>query len=467
MIKQSLKKTKILATIGPASSGQEVLEAIIRAGVNGVRLNFSHGTHDEHAEVIDRVRRISKKLAKPIAIVADLQGPKIRLGNLPAEGLPLIAGQKVEFAEGESYEDGIIPIQHDISQYVKRGQPVYLRDGLVEVEVTRVTGKSVHATVRNPGIVYSKQGINLPETDLGGDILTPKDVEDIKFAASHDADYVALSFVQTAEDIVALKDRLKKLKSDMAVIAKVETKAAAENLEAIVEVSDGLMVARGDLAIETKPETVPVLQQRIIELARDEQKICIVATHMLESMISSPQPTRAEVSDVATAVVQGADAVMLSGETAIGKHPVEAVALMRRVIIYTENNRADSLSASDFGEHTRRNAISAAAITLARQLNAKVILAETSSGQTARNLCSFRPDQLVVGVTDQQRVFQQLALLWGARSYVIKNPQTAAAETMQLLRHEHNVATGDVVVRASGRQPGVTGGTDTLHIQVV
>lgn len=438
------------------------------SGVNGLRLNMSHGTHEQHAAVIRQARKLSKKLAKPLAVIADLQGPKIRLGQLPPDGLVLAKGDTVQFAYGDVYEpDKPLPVQHDISKYLKKGQPLFLRDGMVETEVLKVVKGVVHVKVLNTGVVFSKQGINLPDTDLGGDILTEKDKADIAFAAAQDVDYIALSFVQTAEDIKGLRSRLKRLEADCGIIAKIETKTAVDHLVGIMQVSDGVMVARGDLAVETRPETVPIIQQRIIELAKRMQKVCIVATQMLESMISSPQPTRAEVSDVATAVLQGADAVMLSGESAMGKYPIETVQLMRRVIKYTELNRPESLTAEEFGDATHSNAIAGAAITLAGHIKARVILAETTSGQTARNLSGLRPASLIVAVTHKPRVYQQLAILWGARSYLIRNPKKAADETIQMLHDEHNLRRGDAVIRASGNQPGVTGGTDTVQLLIV
>ncbi len=465
----NFKRTKIIATIGPASREPEILEHLVRAGVNGIRLNMSHGTHEEHAAVIKLVRNVSAKLSKPLALIADLQGPKIRLGRLPEDGLILAAGDAVRFAHGDVYETGKpIPVQHDISPYVREGQPIYLRDGMVEVAVEKVSRGIIYARVVAPGIVFSKQGINLPETSLGGDIMTEKDQSDLRFAATQGADYVALSFVQTASDITSLRSRLAGLKSDMAIIAKIETKAAVDNLNEIVPVTDGIMVARGDMAIEIRPEAVPTVQRRIVELAKQQQKVCIVATQMLESMISSPQPTRAEVSDVSTAVTQGADAVMLSGETAMGQYPIETVALMRRVIIYAERNRPSSIQAGSFGpDTTPRNAIAAAAITLSGQVGAAIILAETSSGQTARNICSFRPDAMVVGVTHNARTYNQMALLWGARAYLIKDPESAAAETTKMLKDEHNVSRGETIIQVSGLHPGVTGGTDSLQLTVV
>lgn len=469
MNKPSLKRTKIIATIGPATRDPETLEELVLAGVNGIRLNMSHGTHAEHAEVVKLVRKISKKLDKPLAIIADLQGPKIRLGKLPEDGVALLAGDLVQFALGDEYkEGGPLPVQHDISPYVKDGQPVFLRDGMMEVKVERVSRGIIYARVVTGGVIFSKQGINLPETDLGGDIMTKKDLADVKFAAENDADYVALSFVQSAHDIQNLIGHLKKHKANVGVIAKIETKAAAARLPEIIEAAEGVMVARGDLAIEIRPEAVPTVQARIIELAKVERKICIVATQMLESMISSPQPTRAEVSDVAGAVMQGADAVMLSGETAMGSYPVETVAMMRRVIKFTESNRRGSMQVSSFGDSTTPgHAIAAAAITLSRQLEADIILAETSSGRTARRISSLRPDAMVVAVSHHPRVYNQMALLWGARAYLIRKPERAAAETLSMLKKEHNVLRGDTIIRVSGPEPGVTGGTNTLQLKVI
>ena len=264
--------------------------------------------------------------------------------------------------------------------------------------------------------------------------------------------------------------RLRALKSDLKIIAKIETKAAVDNLEAIVEIADVLMVARGDLAIETKPEAVPAVQRRMIELCRTYKKPVIVATQMLESMIQSPTPTRAEVSDVATAVLEGSDAVMLSGETAVGLFPVETIRMMKRVILYTEREEVHKMSEqklTDYGSKERENAISAAAVVLARQLPAKVIVAETSSGQTARNIASLRPTVPIIIVTDQTRVYHQMAIVWGGKAYFHAHPRNAADYVMDQLRSSGSVKVGDALVVASGHQPGITGGTDTVEIKIV
>jgi pyruvate kinase len=469
MLAASFKRTKIVATIGPASSSPQVLEALMLAGTNCFRLNFSHGTQEEHGAVVKAARGLSDKHNKPIAVIADLQGPKIRVGTLPSDGLPFIRDTTVHFEYSADYEaTGVIPVQHDISKYLKIGERIFLRDGQIQVEVKKVEKKLITGKVIAPGLLYSNQGMNLPDTDLGGDILTPKDISDIEFAVRAGTDYVALSFVQTAQDIYGLKERLAKLKSDQKVIAKIETAAAVENLEEIVIASDALMVARGDLAIETKPEAVPAVQRRMIELSKLHRRPVIVATQMLESMIQSPQPTRAEVSDVATAVLEGSDAVMLSGETAMGLFPVEAVKMMKRVILYTEREEIAKLPVRrlSYGEHEREIAISAAAVVLASQLPAKVIIAETSSGQTARNIASFRPEVPIIIVTDHKRVYYQMAIVWGGKSFYAEDMKNATHRVMNELKAAGNIDKGDAVVVASGHQPGLIGGTDRVQIKI-
>jgi len=469
MLAASFKRTKIVATIGPASSSPEILEELLLAGVNMFRLNFSHGTHEEHGAVYKIARHLSDKHKKPVAVLADIQGPKIRVGTLPVDGLPFVRGNTVRFEYGADYEaTGIIPIQYDVSRYLKIGERVYLRDGQVRIEVEKITKHQIVGKVLSPGLVYSNQGMNLPDTDLGGEILTPKDIADIEFAAGLGVDFIGYSFVQTAEDIESLRARLQKLGSDAHIIAKIETAAAIENLESIVAATDAIMVARGDLAVETKPESVPAEQRRMVELGKQYRKPVIVATQMLESMIQSPHPTRAEVSDVATAVIEGSDAVMLSGETAMGLFPVETVKMMKRVILYTEHeevpkHRVHELRASD---HEKGNAVSAAAVTLARQLPAKVIIAETSSGQTARNISALRPELPIIMVTDHERVYFQMTIVWGGKSYLSKRMEGATDDVIRQLKAAENISSGDALVVASGHQPGLVGGTDLVRIAI-
>jgi pyruvate kinase len=308
----SFKRTKIIATIGPASDTYEIIHDLIEAGVNGVRLNFSHGTHEERLVQIPWVRKASEAIGKPVAIIQDLQGPKVRLGDFDGM-IPVKTGEELRFQLHSDYKaTGIIPTQYDLSKKVQTGERLYLFDGKVRTTVTAIKGDIVHAKVENDGILVKRKGMNLPDTDFKGDILTEKDMADIKFGATQDIDYVALSFIQTAADIENLRRILQDLGSNAKIIAKVETKAAVDNIEAIVQAADAVMVARGDLAVETPAESVPVVQRQIIGLGQKYSTPTIVATQMLLSMVDMPEPTRAEVSDVATAVFIGADCVMLS-----------------------------------------------------------------------------------------------------------------------------------------------------------
>ena len=470
MLAENFKRTKIVTTIGPASSSPLILEKMMLSGVNMFRLNFSHGSHEQHGKIITLARQLGKKYNRPIAILADLQGPKIRVGELPEDGLPFIKDDTVHFEFGADFsKTKIIPMQHDISPYLKVGERIFLKDGQINVEITKISGTLVTGKVALPGLLYSNQGMNLPDTDLGGDIMTPKDIADLEFAAANDADYVALSFVQDANDVHRMRDRLKALNSDLLIISKIETRAAVENLQEIVEATDVIMVARGDLAVETSPEAVPGIQRKLIQMCKSSRKPVIVATQMLESMMQSTQPLRAEVSDVATAVMEGADAIMTSGETAMGLYPVETVRMMKRIILQTEKEELQ-LSAerrNDFGIPMRDSAISAAAVILARQLPAKVILAATTSGQTARNISSLRPEVPVIMATNQRRVFNQLAIVWGGKSFLIEDMINVDQKIITILKLAGNVSSGDYIVVASGMKPNISGGTDTVQVVAV
>ncbi|MEO7617911.1 MAG: pyruvate kinase [Candidatus Saccharibacteria bacterium] len=470
MLAENFKRTKIVTTIGPASSSPLILEKMMLSGVNMFRLNFSHGTHEQHGKIITLARQLGKKHNRPIAILADLQGPKIRVGELPEDGLPFIKDDTVQFEyEADYAKTRIIPMQHDISPYLKVGERIFLKDGQINVEITEVAGTLVSGKVVLPGLLYSNQGMNLPDTDLGGDIMTPKDIADLEFAAANDADYVALSFVQNADDVYRMRDRLSALKSDLLIISKIETRAAVENLQEIVDATDAIMVARGDLAVETSPEAVPGIQRKLIQMSKTARKPVIVATQMLESMMQSTQPLRAEVSDVATAVMEGADAVMTSGETAMGLYPVETVRMMKRIILQTEREGLEIVAErrNDFGKQTRDNAISAAAVVLARQLPATVILAATTSGRTARNISSLRPEVPVIMATNQRRVFNQLAIVWGGKSFLLDDMTDVDEKIITMLKRAGNVRSGDHIVVASGIKPNISGGTDTVQVAIV
>jgi len=467
------KRTKILATLGPATNSYESVEALAKAGVNGFRLNFSHGTHEERDTQIAWVREISNNMNRPVAILQDLQGPKIRLGTLTND-IEVKAGEEIILDNAAEHHDNVLPIQYNLAKKVNIGEPIYIFDGKVKTTVTEVTSDTaIKVRIENDGVLMSRKGINLPDTDFGGDILTEKDIADIHYGADKDIDYVALSFVQSADDIHQLRAILTDLGSTARIIAKVETKAAivTEALEEIVKASDGVMVARGDLAVEAGAEVVPIVQRKIIALCRKYGKLSIVATQMMASMVDSPEPTRAEVSDVASAVILGADAVMLSDETANGSYPIETVRAMKKVIIHTQENvpvapMHEMLVADD---KTQQNAISEAAVKLAEQLEAVAIVAETKSGATAANIASHRPNLPIISVTSSLRASQQLALSYANKSFVRPDGEKAGFElTKELKASGFFTDEGEIsVVIVSGRQPGQVGATDTIRVRVL
>jgi pyruvate kinase len=462
------KRTKIIATVGPSTDSYDKIFELIRAGANGLRLNFSHGTHEGRSRQIKWIRKASKEYGKPVAIIQDLQGPKIRLGDF--EGIVNVAeGQSLSFKYKADHErSGVLPTQYDLSKKVKRGERLYLYDGKVRTTVTSVIDGTVHARAENAGILIKRKGINLPDTDFGGDIITKKDKEDIAFGSTHDIDYVALSFVQHPEDIRKIRTLLRNLGSSAKIIAKIETKSAIDNLEAIVEETDAVMIARGDLAIETEAESVPIVQRRIIGLGMHHGKPTIVATQMLATMTELPEPTRAEVSDVATAAILGTDTVMLSDETANGQYPIQAVEVMKRVILYTQSNSPLKVSFPEYEfEHTRQSAICEALIRLADNLKAKAIVAETKSGATALQIACRRPTQPLITVTSDARVAQQLAIVYGTKSYVRPDDAQAASKLTDWLRLNKVLNKGDMVVTASGKYPGAVGTTDTIKVRVL
>jgi pyruvate kinase len=463
----SFKRTKIIATVGPATDSYEKIRALIAAGVNGVRLNFSHGTNEDRDRQIPWIRKASAELGKPVAIIQDLQGPKVRLGDFDGM-IEVTTGQHLTFEYQSKPDSGHIPMQYDLSKKVKPGERLYLFDGRVRTEITAVRNGIVYATAQNNGVLLKRKGMNLPDTDFDGDILTKKDMEDIHYGAQKDFDYVATSFIQTARDV----ENLRKILADLhhpgnKIISKIETKAAVDNIEAIVQASDAVMVARGDLAVETLPESVPVVQRQIIGLGLKYAKPTIVATQMLLSMTDMPEPTRAEVSDVATAVFVGADCVMLSDETAMGKYPIEAVQVMKRVILYAEQHSPLKAVFQIKREHDMQSAIAGSIISLANDIKATAIVAETKTGATALQVSSLRPDTALIAVTDSARTAQQLALVYDVKSYVRPAEEHAARKLTDWLQEHKVLKVNDVVVTVFGRYPGVVGTTDTIKVRIL
>jgi len=461
------KRTKIIATIGPSTHSFETIKQIIKDGANGMRLNFSHGTHPEREEQIRWIRKASKELGKPVAIIQDLQGPKVRLGDFEGE-IRVKRGETLRFQYKAGWPTtGIIPTQLDLSNKVKRGERLYLFDGKVRCKVTSVKDGVVYADAMNAGVLLQRKGMNLPDTDFHGDVITEKDKADLAFGSTQDVDYVAMSFVQTAADIEKMRRLIANHGSPRKLITKVETKLAVENIEEIVQASDAVMVARGDLAYETQPESIPIVQRKIIALGVKYGKPTIVATQMLASMTETPEPTRAEVSDIATAVLVGSDSVMLSEETANGQYPLEAVRIMKRVICYTEANAPVKPLFPTVPEQavSRQLAISRGIISLSNSIKAKAIVAETKSGATALHISSERPEIPLIAVTDDTRTAQSLAIVYGVKSYVRPASREAATKLTDFLRGVGIFKKGDIVVTASGRYPGVVGTTDTIKVR--
>ena len=462
------KRAKILATLGPATNNYESVEALIKAGVNGFRLNFSHGNYEERDQQIAWIREASKKLEKPVAVLQDIQGPKIRLGEL-TQNVEVKIGDLLTLTHEAAHVDNIIPIQYDLSEKVKEGERLYIFDGKVRTTVVATGEKSVTVKVENDGILMSRKGINLPDTDFGGDILTEKDYRDLDYGAAHDIDYVALSFIQSAHDIEVARGYLGEKGSTAQIVAKIETKAAIEEdeLEKIVEASDGVMVARGDLAVEVGAEIVPIVQRQIIGLCQKHAKLSIVATQMMASMVDNPEPTRAEVSDVATAVIIGADCVMLSDETANGKYPLETVESMKRTILYTQEHMPVHPLEVPSSLESHSAAISVAAVTLAEQLQADAIVAETKSGATATHIAAHRPSRPILTVTSSPRVAQQLALLYANKSFLFPDGERAGLDLAKRLAEGGFLEKPATVVLVSGRQPGLIGATDTIRVRTL
>lgn len=474
-MKDIIKRTKILVTLGPATNSPEKIKALIEAGANGFRLNFSHGSYEERLDQIKWIRDASRQIGRPVAILQDLQGPKIRLGVLKDNHFDVKAGSEIvlDYAVQEHDGSANLPIQYNLADKVKVGEPVYLFDGKIRGHmIERVSDTAIKVRIDNNGFLMSRKGLNLPDTNFGGDIITPKDMADIEFGAGKGIDFVALSFIQSADDVNNLRQILASQDSTAQIIAKIETKAAIEpeTLKEIVKAADGVMAARGDMAVETSAEIVPIVEREIIRLCRKYGKLSIVATQMMASMVDSPEPTRAEVSDVATAAILGTDVVMLSDETANGNYPVETVKMMANTVRYTQSRWPMNDMPIEEGEvNRRRNAIAHAAVEVAERVDADLIIAETKSGATAARIAALRPELPIIAVTPSPRVAQQLALSYATRSYVRDDEEHAGVNVAKELLTTGKYSSNGrlVVVVVSGRQPGATGGTDTLRVRVI
>ena len=463
------KKTKIVCTIGPASWDYSVLKRLAEAGMDVARLNFSHGTHEEKSEQIQNIRKISAELKKPIGVLADFQGPKLRLGEI--DGIREIKkGEKINLSLNPEGDE--LPIQFDLTEHVQKGQRIFLNDGLVELEILGVKNKVIQTKALNSGIISSHKGVNVPDTNLKGSAFTDKDKKDLEFAIKADVDFINLSFIQTPQDLEKPFEILKKADSKIRVIVKIEKKEATEHLEEIIKKVHGVMVARGDLGIEMNPADVPIIQQQMIKLARLYEKPVIVATQMLESMTQNPRPTRAEVSDVANAVMSQVDAVMLSAESASGKYPVEAVELMSDVIKSVESNPETQHYIKidwDNIESTELifNAINSSAASIAYRIKAKAIAVGTATGRTARILSAFRPNAQILAMVHDQKIYNQLSIIWGVDPYIVEpvsHFEQFVQKIIDKLESSKLFNKGDQVVVVTGVRAGITGTTDTIKV---
>lgn len=468
-------KTKIVATLGPASNSSEMITELIKTGVSMFRLNTSHGTIEEHQETIAKIRKAAKALNKSIPVMVDLQGPKIRVGNIK-EPVNIKEGQQIILKHSAKEEKGIIPVDYKgIAEDVSPKDTILLDDGKVGLEVIKVKDKCVYAKVVYGTVIKPRKGINLPGSTKSLEVITERDKKFIEFAVNHNADYIALSFIRTPEDILKAKKLLKKLGDEyMPVIAKIEKPQAVENLEEIVRVTDGIMVARGDLGIEMSPQDVPIVQKRIISLAKQHKKVCIVATQMLESMIEEPIPTRAEASDVANAIIDGTDAVMLSAETAAGKHPIEAVKIMQLIAYNTENNNLVDMNieADITNEYdVRSQAIANGAIRMAENMGAKAILSFSHSGYTPKLLSKLKPSIPVVCISDVSQTARRLNLFWDIYPYVADCDsvldRNLLIEIDKILKERVGFKNGDGIILIGSIPKLITGRTNFIRVHKI
>jgi pyruvate kinase len=467
-------RTKIVATVGPACDSVEQLNTLLNAGVDDFRLNFSHGDHPGKSLIIERIRNLSRRHKRAVAILGDLQGPKIRTGLMKNGAMELKGGAEVTLTTREVIGEGtIIPtIFKELPNDVKAGNRILLDDGLMELEVLTTSGTEVQCRVLSGGVLKDRKGINLPGVNVSAPALTEKDQEDLAFCIDQQLDYVALSFVRQASDVVALRGILAQRKAGLQIIAKIEKPEAVDNFDAILAIADGIMVARGDLGVEISPEKVPLIQKRIIRKCNEAGKPVITATQMLESMVNNPRPTRAETSDVANAILDGTDAVMLSAETASGKHPAKAVSVMVQVARDVE--RDPQLKEMAFHPVSEvfcvphlTEAIGQGACRIAQGVGAKAILAFTQSGSTAALVSKYRPNLPIYAVTPSQAVRRRLALYAGVRSIRvdIKGDTEAQIRSVEeAVLSSGLLQNGEVVVITMGSPLSDPGTTNLLKV---
>ncbi|MGO3805403.1 MAG: pyruvate kinase [Sphingobacterium sp.] len=470
------KKTKIVATLGPASADKTILLNMIAKGVDVCRLNFSHGSQDDHLKVINTIREINRENPFNVGILADLQGPKIRIGKMKEGGAFLVNGSQIEITTSELIGDEkrIYISYENFPNDVQDNEIILLDDGKLQLRVLETNHKdTVKCEVVHGGILTSRKGVNLPNTKVSIPSLTEEDLDNLNFALEHDADWIAMSFVRTAEEIIQCKKIIKEKGSHALVIAKIEKPEAIDNIDAIIEATDAIMVARGDLGVEMPMEEVPVLQKMIVQKCRDLSKPVIIATQMLESMITTPRPTRAEVNDVANSVLDGADAVMLSGETSVGEFPEIVIETMAKIITHVEQTSYPYYSRKD-GVHPKitriPDAICTSSIHLAKDTAASAIAVMTSSGYTAFEISSYRPNTNIYVFTCNKKLLNLLSLVWGVRVFIYEKFEStdgSVQDVNRLLQEKNLVASGQIVINTSSTPLHEKGRTNTIRVSEV
>lgn len=465
-------RTKIVATIGPASSSREMLEQMVRAGMSVARLNFSHGSYEDHARMVALLRSVSEDLDTPITLLQDLQGPKIRVGQLPDGAIDLIEGEEIAIVPLAQFSDRPNTIPIDYPYLAEEAEPeaqILLDDGLLELKIAKIAGKEVYCKVIEGGILKSRKGVNLPSLNLRLPSMTEKDKEDLEFGLAQGVDWISLSFVRQAEDVRTLKALLAQKGANVPVMAKIEKPQAIDNLEAIVDECDGLMVARGDLGVEMNPEKVPMLQKRIIRLCNEKGIPVITATQMLDSMINNPRPTRAEASDVANAIIDGTDAVMLSGESAVGQYPIRAVQMLARIATDIEPE-IDFFNYPPAGTD-ETHALSEALNAIDKILPLRCITTFTSTGYTALIASGERPKAPVVAFTPERNVYHRLNLIWGVKpiliDYQVETFEELVEQAETLLVQRDLALPGDKILIMGGIPTQQPKGTNFLKIHTI
>ena len=476
-----MRHAKIVCTIGPASESPELLDRLILSGMNAARLNFSHGSHESHARAIEAIRKAAERHDIPIAIIQDLQGPRIRVGDLPGGRIEVAAHQTVRLVvEGMSNPSDAaspaldIPVTYPhLAQDVKPGARILIDDGLIELTVQQIVQQTVECRVNIGGTIGSHKGLNLPGTAISAATLTEKDREDLRFGLKHQVDYVALSFVRGPDDIIEARQLMVEYGGEAPIIAKIERREAVDHLESLLDQVHGIMIARGDLGVEMGPEAVPVLQKRMITVANRRRKLVITATQMLESMTQNPRPTRAEASDVANAVFDGTDAVMLSAETAVGRYPDETVRVMDRIVRAAEEGKEPGMirrAEPSQGPASFPEAICAAAAAAASSTGASALVAFSQSGMTVHLMSKQRPTTPIIAFTPVEQVRQRMALCWGVLPYtmpLIEQTDARISAVERRLKAEGLAKTGDRIVIVSGALVGLRGGTNLMKLHEV